>query len=524
MGEARLGARLPALFLLAVAVFSAVEAWLAFRAAREPAGARGGGIAFFVLIAVFVACLLASFLSAVSLWSAPDRRTARPMALFGRNAEPRTSDTRRFRPSLLALPVVALAAAVVNHSGRWTMPPPATVEQPAPPIPAPPPEGEAASPPQQAEPPETVAAPVAPEPAVPAPPPSMDLSAPPPDLANPPAAAPPPEQAAIPPQEAVPAEPPVTTAPLPEPPKPPTAAEGHRDAVVWLDLAPDGHSLLSTSTDRVIKLWDIDGKHLIRDLGVHKDMARTALFMPDGLHALTAGDDGEIVLRTLADGRVLHVFAAGENGGARKLAISPDGKHAVSGHESGNVIVWDIDGGKALHVLSGHAWSISAVAVSPDGRRALTSSIDGELRLWDIDAGTLLRRWQGHERGAYGAVFTADGHHAVTGSGDYTIKLWDLDTYREIRRFDGHSGTVYALALSSDGKRLASASLDGSARLWDMDSGNELALFDPGTGPIYSVAFAPDGSVLTGGVDRTIRRWPAQGGDGAVLFAGAPDN
>jgi len=120
-------------------------------------------------------------------------------------------------------------------------------------------------------------------------------------------------------------------------------------------------------------------------------------------------------------------------------------------------------------------------------------------------------------------VFTADGHHLVTGSGDYTIKLWDLDSGREVRRFEGHEGTVYALALSADGKRLVSGSLDGTARLWDMDSGNQVAMFDSQTGPIYAVAFAADGTVLTGGNDRTIRDWPATGGDGVVLFAGAPE-
>ena len=37
------------------------------------------------------------------------------------------------------------------------------------------------------------------------------------------------------------------------------------------------------------------------------------------------------------------------------------------------------------------------------------------------------------------------------------------------------------------------------------------------------MAFAADGTVLTGGYDRTIRDWPTTGGDGVVLFAGAPD-
>ncbi|MER9545977.1 hypothetical protein NKI72_28695 [Mesorhizobium sp. M0437] len=121
------------------------------------------------------------------------------------------------------------------------------------------------------------------------------------------------------------------------------------------------------------------------------------------------------------------------------------------------------------------------------------------------------------------AAAAADGHHVITGSGDYTIKLWDLDSGREVRRFDGHEGTVYALALSADGERLLSGSLDGTARLWDMETGNQLAMFDSQSGPIYAVAFAADGTVLTGGYDRSIRDWPAGGGDRMVLFAGAPD-
>ncbi|WP_263497056.1 hypothetical protein [Mesorhizobium sp. CA5] len=40
---------------------------------------------------------------------------------------------------------------------------------------------------------------------------------------------------------------------------------------------------------------------------------------------------------------------------------------------------------------------------------------------------------------------------------------------------------------------------------------------------MYAVAFAADGTLLTGGIDRAIRDWPAAGGEGTVLFAGAPE-
>ncbi len=448
--------------------------------------------------------------------------------LFGRAAEVQNPGRPRLRQAFLVLPALVVLALLADRFGPWRATGPggeiAAPKEPAepksnepkdvasaPPA-APTPPVQAAPPPEQAgKPPEP---PVQPPPAPPQPPEVVLAPATPPPE--------PPPAPASPPQAALPA-PPQTVAPLPpaEPPLP-TAPDGHRDSVVWLAVSADGREIMSASTDRMIKLWDIAGKRLIRNLGEHKDMARTALFMPDGATALTAGDDGEIVLRKLADGTVLHVFSSGANGGVRKLAISPDGKRAVSGHGTGNVIVWDLAGKSVLHVLTGHDWPVSGVAVSPDGTRALSGSIEGTLKLWDVESGKQLRSWHGHEKGTYGAVFPADGHHVFTGSGDYTIKLWDLDTFKEVRRFEGHEGTVYTLALSTDGKRLASGSLDGTARLWDVDTGNQIAMFDSRTGAIYAVAFAADGTLLTGGNDRTIRDWPASG-DGEILFAGAPE-
>ncbi|UVK46400.1 WD40 repeat domain-containing protein [Mesorhizobium sp. AR07] len=494
--------RLIAILLVVLAVACAWRAWLAL----GDTGFVWHGVSSFAgdatsLRAVgFLVAALACLFGTLLFWAGflPGRPAhAAGAPLFGRAAEVPDTGRPGLRKVFLVLPLVVLAVLAVDRFGSWRAHDGGEVaSQPSEPKPGEPKPGE---PKGQ----DVVSAPPAPEPV------------------TPPALVPPTPVAPTPPEVAV--IPPPTVAPLPPAPPPlPTEPEGHRDAVVWLAVAPDGHSIISASTDHTIKLWDIAGKHLIRTLGAHKDMARTALFMPDGISALTAGDDGEIVQRKLSDGTVLHVFSAGENGGVNKLAISPDGKRAVTGHQAGNVIVWDLQKGTVLHVMSGHDWSVSAVAVSPDGTRAVSGSIDGTLKLWDIDSGKQLRSWHGHEQGTYGAVFTADGHHLITGSGDDTIKLWDLDSGREVHRFEGHEGTVYTLALSADGKRLISGSLDGTARLWDMETGNQIALFDSQTGPIYAVAFAADGTVLTGGNDRTIRDWPATGGDGVVLFAGAP--
>ena len=340
------------------------------------------------------------------------------------------------------------------------------------------------------------------------------------DTAQPTVTQPPAPQVALAPK---PVEPPQTTVPLSTPETLPTQADGHRDAVVWLSLAPDGKTFLSASTDHTIKLWDFAERKLIRTLGSQNDMARSALFLPGGNRALTAGDDGEIVLRSIADGAVLHVFSAKDHGGVNKIAISADGRRMISGHSSGNVILWDLEAKTALHVLDAHGWSVAGVAMSPDGKTAVSGDIDGELKLWDVDTGRLIRSWLGHERGSYGIAYTSNGKRLVTGSGDRTIKLWDLAVGKELRRFDGHSGTVYAVVISGDDKRILSASLDGTARLWNLETGDELTQYIVERGPLHSVVFGPDGTVITGGGDRAIRIWPETGGTPIAMLPGAPD-
>jgi len=554
MVQSRMAERIGGVVTLAIGAAALYQVFMAL----GPAGCPVDGAAtcwddpslmplrFGAFIVGGIGCVLTSlwlWFGATSSNATARRLEAAP--LFGRKAG--KAPTVQTGPSaiLLIAPFLVAACLVADRMQLWPQPEgageiAAMPEPLAPPVPAdpsPPPKQ-----PAQVEPP-APAVPIAPDepPAIeppanaenpPAGAPGVDPGfpelLPPPQLAEPPklpepgeqdAAAPPPADIAA----APPTEPPQTVAPLPKPEPLPTQPEGHRESVVYLDVSPDGATVMSASTDHSIKLWDLEGKRLIRTLGEQKDMARAALFLPDGKSAITCGDDGEIVLRSIANGAILHIFSATEHGGTNKLAISKDGKRAVSVHDAGTVIIWDLESRKVLHVMAGHDWSISGTAMSPDGRRAISGSIDGELILWDADAGKVVRKWLGHDRGTYGAVFTPDGRYAVTGSGDYSIKVWDAGDGHEVKRFDGHSGTVYALAISADGKRLLSSSLDGTARLWDFDTGKELAMFDPRTGPIHSVAFARDGSVLTGGKDRAIRRWPASGGAALALLPGAPD-
>ncbi|MBZ9763180.1 hypothetical protein LB553_20165 [Mesorhizobium sp. CA8] len=271
--------------------------------------ALGGGLEATTRLEVLGAAGLLSILAGLLFLAGllPGAARHDPAApLFGRDAEVAPAGHPRLRRAALALPLLALIVIVADQFGPWRTQELGGEEAKgvatAPADPAPrPPEPEASAQPTT---PEASTKPNTPEASVePAAPASAQEEAAKPPLPEPVAAPVQPAQTAAPPAESAPprpaqpaepvqpteqtalapATPPQTEAPPPPaPPARPTALEGHRDAVVWLAVSADGHQILSASTDRMIKLWDIDGKRLIRDLGQHKDMARTALFMPDG--------------------------------------------------------------------------------------------------------------------------------------------------------------------------------------------------------------------------------------------------
>jgi len=66
--------------------------------------------------------------------------------------------------------------------------------------------------------------------------------------------------------------------------------------------------------------------------------------------------------------------------GVYSLAFSPDGVRAVSGGDDGTVKLWDVTTGRLLRTLWGHANHVLAVAFSSDGGRVLSGSKDKTLR------------------------------------------------------------------------------------------------------------------------------------------------
>lgn len=72
----------------------------------------------------------------------------------------------------------------------------------------------------------------------------------------------------------------------------------------------------------------------------------------------------------------------------------------------------------------------------------------------------------------------------------------------------GHSSGIATLVSAPDNRTLISGGLDRSIRFWDLSNGNLLRTLDAQPGQILSLAVSPDGrTLLAGGRDGSIKRW-----------------
>ncbi|KAG8166200.1 hypothetical protein KVR01_004752 [Diaporthe batatas] len=230
-----------------------------------------------------------------------------------------------------------------------------------------------------------------------------------------------------------------------------------------LSFSPDSLRLVSGSSDRTIKIWDLP-----------KDIDSTAevrlaqgLRYSDGLHFAAyypAAQEIEIWAGRTETAIEMKKFHEND---VRIICLSPDHRSLASASIEGKITVWDTDSGNQKQTFGDYGGNHSIItSLVFRGNSQLASGLFGMIDIWDASDGRHRQRVEGEDGYIKHMTFSLDGQLLAYKSPDFRDKkslvtVWDIEKEPrcQVLRADlGGIKSPTALSFSADSQLLAVAS------------------------------------------------------------------
>jgi WD40 repeat protein len=190
-------------------------------------------------------------------------------------------------------------------------------------------------------------------------------------------------------------------------------------------LAIAGSKLYSGDASGGLHVWALESNDPLlsaKQPGVIYSVAVS----PDGKTLASAGSE-KIIHLWNADTLMPKLKLEGHAGPVNSLAFDPRGSRLASAGWDGQVRVWDAAGGKLAHQWQGHQGDIWAIAYAPDGQKLATGGTDAAVKIWEGRTGKLLATYLGHSSGVDTLAFNRDGTLLGSGGRDGAVRIWRVE-------------------------------------------------------------------------------------------------
>ena len=331
-----------------------------------------------------------------------------------------------------------------------------------------------------------------------------------------------------------------------------TTFEGHTRTITSMAFSSDGETLVTSSSDRSVRIWDVatgENRHTFKK---HYDGVARVIFYPNSniiagvgynsnrvyewniatgsflgeatiplYYNCTFSPDGSLIAISRIDNLSLWDFESKEKlfeltshtYDISTIAFSPDGQTLVSGGH-GELFFWDVMTGARKLSIPGHTTYLNGLAISPNNRTVATGGRD-VIQLWDITTGEYMTTLYEPNENIWKMAFSQDGETLASEIG-WSIRLWNLNQGVPIATLKGFASIAY----SPDGRYLASVSSEGTVQLWHSGRTHKGTLIGHSEG-ISSIAFSPDSRYLvSGSLDDTVRLWNVENEELITTFIG----
>ncbi len=303
----------------------------------------------------------------------------------------------------------------------------------------------------------------------------------------------------------------ITTGAIVAPPVERTIAQSaefkaHDGAIEQLSLSGDGRLIVTSGSDKTLKIWDAQSQVLRGTIALHEGPA-TSLTVRNN-RAATSHADGSVVIYDLDSQRRLYRFKRNDASVWAAAFAGSEDRIAAAGHDWA-VAVWETASEAApATVLEGHESAVQALATDASGRWLASGGADKSVKLWNLERGESRRTFRNHSDFVSALAFAPEGGTLAAGSLDGSIKLWSVSSGRVQRTIAAHTARVTNIAFSANTDLMASAAEDGTVRVRGLKRTRLYWSLSGFERSAKALVFTNDGrTLLTGGQDGVVRYW-----------------
>jgi len=295
--------------------------------------------------------------------------------------------------------------------------------------------------------------------------------------------------------------------------------EGHGRSISALCWQPDSQKLVTAGEDRVVNVWDINGK-LVTVLAQGRENSNDIYSLDWHPNKPFCVGGGRFAVR---------FFSPEGSFGPQKLIRlvgsklhyvdwSPAGGHLAIGVGDGTVRLWS-DDLRSEKIIEAHPTDAMVVRFRPDGKQLASIGTDRNLKLWSLN---------GDPDGSHQTEGNLGRSLSWTSDGKFIAACFQFGGQIQVFSSEGpklsfaaHNGQPLSLDFSPDGEHIASGGSDGKVQVvkFDREGFGTTSVFEReiDNGDIDSMGFSPDGKWLASGHNTTVHLWTPDGKPGPVI-------
>ncbi|XP_059537886.1 apoptotic protease-activating factor 1 isoform X2 [Myotis daubentonii] len=236
---------------------------------------------------------------------------------------------------------------------------------------------------------------------------------------------------------------------------------GHKNTVRHIQFTADGKTLISSSDDSTIQVWNWQSEEYFF-LQAHQETVKDFRLLKNS-RLLSWSFDGTVKVWNITTGRIEKDFACHQDT-VLSCDVSPDATKFSSTSADNTAKIWSFELLSPLHELKGHKGCVRCSAFSVDSTLLATGDDNGEIRIWNVSSGVLLHLCApiSIEEGAatHGGwvtdlCFSPDSKMLVSAGG--YLKWWNVITGESSQTFYTNGTNLMKIHVSPDFKTYVTA-------------------------------------------------------------------